>query len=82
VHLTIDWTSEGDQHLLVVGRRALPIYWRAYEQSTLKGHMKRYERAVIKRAFKLIFNQSSPTAFGSQPIAGSLTPIAVRCLMS
>ncbi len=64
VRLTIDWTSEGDQHLLVVslvvGRRALPICWRAYEQSTLKGRMKRYERAVIKRAFKLIFQSVKP----------------------
>ena len=60
VRLTIDWTSEGDQHLLVVGRRALPIFWRAYEQSTLKGRMKLYERAVIKRAFKLIFQYVKP----------------------
>jgi hypothetical protein len=64
VRLTIDWTSEGDQHLLVVslvvGRRALPIFWRAYEQSTLKGRMRRYERAVIKRAFKLIFQSVKP----------------------
>src|SRR5262249_13154682 len=45
VRLTIDWTSEGDQHLLVislvVGGRALPIFWRAYAQSVLKGRMKR-----------------------------------------
>ena len=36
VRLTIDWTSEAHQHLLiislVVGRRALPIFWRAYDQ--------------------------------------------------
>ncbi len=55
---TIDWTSEGDQHLLVVsliiGRRAVPIYWRAYGQSVLKRRMKRYEWAVVKRAFHLI----------------------------
>src|SRR5688572_6791099 len=35
VRATIDWTSEGNQHLLVVslvvGRRAMPIYWRAYD---------------------------------------------------
>jgi hypothetical protein len=59
VRLAIDWTSEGDQHLLVisllVGRRALPIFWRAYSQSALKGRMKRYELAIIKSAFKLIF---------------------------
>jgi len=64
VRLTIDWTSEGDQHLLVVslvvGRRALPIFWRAYAQSTLKGRMKRYELAVVKRAFKLIFQYVEP----------------------
>jgi hypothetical protein len=35
---------------LVVGRRAVPIYWRAYDASVLKGRMKRYELAVIRRA--------------------------------
>lgn len=64
VRLTIDWTTEDDQHLLVislvVGRRALPIYWRAYSQDALKGRMKRYELAVIKRAFKLIFQYVKP----------------------
>jgi len=64
VRLTIDWTTEDDQHLLVismvVGRRALPIYWCAYSQQSLKGRMKRYESAVIKRAFKLIFVYVKP----------------------
>jgi hypothetical protein len=64
VRLTIDWTTEDDQHLLVislvVGRRALPIYWRAYSQGLLRGRMKRYELAVIKRAFKLIFQYLDP----------------------
>jgi hypothetical protein len=54
VRLAIDWTSEGPQPLLVVslitGRRAVPIYWRAYDAAVLKGRMKRYERAVIRRA--------------------------------
>src|SRR5258705_1112288 len=54
VRLAIDWTIEEDQHLLVVslvvGRRAVPIYWRAYDASVLKGRMKRYELAVIRRA--------------------------------
>ena len=65
VRLTIDWTSEGDQHLLpvslVIGRRALPIFWRAYSQSALKGRRKRYELAVVKRAFKLIFQYVKPS---------------------
>jgi hypothetical protein len=53
VRLAIDWTIEGDQYLLVVslviGRRAAPLYWRAYQVSVLKGRMKVYELAVIKR---------------------------------
>jgi hypothetical protein len=64
LRLTIDWTTEDDQHLLVislvVGRRALPIFWRAYSQGALKGRMKRYELAVIKSAFKLIFLYVKP----------------------
>ena len=54
IRLAIDWTIEDQQHLLVVslvmGRRALPIDWRAYDASVLKGRMKRYEMAVIRRA--------------------------------
>ena len=53
LRLAIDWTIEGDHHLLVVslvtGGRALPIYWRAYSAKVLKGRMRRYEMAVIKR---------------------------------
>ena len=53
VRLAIDWTIEGTQYLLVASLitsgRALPIYWRAYDQAVLKGRMRRYEMAVIKR---------------------------------
>src|SRR5229473_4609776 len=53
VRLALDWTIEGSQHLLVVslimGGRALPIYWRAYDTTVLKGRMRRYEMAVIRR---------------------------------
>ena len=45
VRLAIDWTIEGQQPLLVVsllmGRRAVPIYWRAYHAEVLKGRMQR-----------------------------------------
>jgi hypothetical protein len=58
VRLALDWTIEGTHHLLVVslvtGARALPIYWRAYDQRVLKGRMRRYERAVIKRVLTRI----------------------------
>jgi hypothetical protein len=54
VRLALDWTIEGTQHLLVVslvtGGRAVPIYWRAYDAAVLKGRMRRYEMAVIRRA--------------------------------
>jgi hypothetical protein len=54
VRLALDWTIEGTQHLLVVslvtGGRAVPIYWRAYDATVLKGRRQRYELAVIRRA--------------------------------
>ncbi len=53
VRLAVDWTIEGSQHLLVVslvtGGRAVPLYWRAYDATVLKGRMRRYETAVIRR---------------------------------
>lgn len=58
VRLALDWTIEGTQHLLVVslvtGGRAVPIYWRAYDTTVLKGRMRRYERAVIHRAVRRV----------------------------
>jgi hypothetical protein len=54
VRLALDWTIEGNHHLLVVslvtGGRAVPIYWRAYAAEVLKGRMRRYETVVIRRA--------------------------------
>jgi hypothetical protein len=54
IRLAIDWTSEREQHLLgvslIVGRRAVPISWRAYDAAMLKGRMRRYELAVMRRA--------------------------------
>jgi Transposase DDE domain len=61
VGLTLDWTIEDDQHLLVislgVGRRAIPIFWRAYDARVLKGRMKRYEAAILKRVFVAVRNK-------------------------
>jgi hypothetical protein len=58
VRLALDWTIEGTQHLLVVslvmGGRAVPIYWRAYDATVLKGRMRRYEMAVIRRAVRRV----------------------------
>src|SRR5215471_8355046 len=64
VRLAIDWTIEGDHHLLVVslivGRRAVPIYWRAYAAAVLKGRMQRYELAVIRRAVTRVLRKVGP----------------------
>jgi uncharacterized membrane protein len=64
VRLAIDWTIEGHQHLLVVslvvGRRAVPIYWRAYAATVLKGRMQRYELAVIRRALTRVIRKVGP----------------------
>jgi hypothetical protein len=64
VRLALDWTIEGHQHLLVVslivGRRAVPIYWRAYAATVLKGRMQRYELAVIRRALTRVIRKVGP----------------------
>jgi hypothetical protein len=64
VRLALDWTIEGHQHLLVVslimGRRAVPIYWRAYAATVLKGRMQRYELAVIRRALTRVIRKLGP----------------------
>jgi hypothetical protein len=64
IRLALDWTIEADQHLLVVslvsGRRAVPIYWRAYAATVLKGRMQRYELAVIRRALTRVIRQVGP----------------------
>ena len=51
LRLSIDWTIEDQQHLLVAslctGSRAIPLYWRAYKQDSLKGRRSSYERDFV-----------------------------------
>lgn len=58
VRLAMDWTIEAHQHLLtislVIRGRAVPIYWRAYNESALKGRMRLYEVAMFKRVLTRI----------------------------
>ena len=53
IHLALDWTIEAEQYLitisLVLRGRAVPIYWRAYTEGVLKGRMRIYEAALLKR---------------------------------
>src|SRR5918911_2107827 len=52
VRLSIDWTIEDQQHLLVAslctGSRAIPVYWRAYKQDSLKDRRSSYERDFVR----------------------------------
>lgn len=54
VRVAIDWTIEGTQHLLVasllVGRRAIPLLWKAYQECELKARRSEYEREFIRWA--------------------------------
>lgn len=55
VRLSLDWTTEGAQHLLSaslrVGARAVPVYWRAYHDSELKQRMSLYQREFARCLF-------------------------------
>jgi len=55
VRLALDWTVEDSQHLLVaslnIGRRAVPLYWRAYTDAQLKKRMSLYEREFVRALF-------------------------------
>ena len=62
VRLALDWTIEDEQHLLVISLvikgRGVPIFWRAYAESVLKGRMKVYEMAILKRV--VFFKRKRP----------------------
>lgn len=51
IRIAIDWTIEAEQHLLVaslmVGRRAVPLFWRAYALGELKDRRSGYEREFV-----------------------------------
>jgi len=51
VRVALDWTTEERQHLLVasliVGRRAVPLYWEAYTSAELKGCQRGLEYAFV-----------------------------------
>src|SRR2546426_4507194 len=77
VRLALDWTIEGQQHLLVVslvtGGRAVPLYWRGHEGAGLKGRMRRYETADIRRALprgRRTIGRRGPIAAGDPGVAG------------
>jgi hypothetical protein len=52
VRLSLDWTTEDSQHLLIasvrVGGRAIALFWRAYSDPQLKERMSIYEREFVR----------------------------------
>jgi hypothetical protein len=53
VRIAIDWTTEDQQHLLVasviMGRRAVPLYWEAYTTQERKGQQRAVEQAFLRQ---------------------------------
>jgi DDE family transposase len=53
VRIAVDWTTEDQPHLLVasviVGRRAVPLYWEAYTTKERKGHQRALELAFLRQ---------------------------------
>lgn len=64
VRIAIDWTIEGEQHLLVasllVGRRAVPLLWRAYAESELKARRSGYEREFVSTLVREVLCDVAP----------------------
>jgi hypothetical protein len=60
VRLAIDWTTEDQQHLLVaslvVGRRAVPLYWEAYTTAERKGTQRALEHAFVDQLVGIVLN--------------------------
>jgi hypothetical protein len=93
VRLALDWTSEGQQPLLVVslmvGRRAVPISWRAYHAAVLKGRRQRYELAVMRRAVTRVIRKggrrrvrgTADRGFAAVALFTVLTDLQVACVI-
>jgi hypothetical protein len=58
VRIAVDWTIEDDKHMLVatliVGSRGVPIFWRPYKASQLKGKMRAYETSFLTELVRTI----------------------------
>ncbi|HKG98171.1 MAG TPA: transposase [Pyrinomonadaceae bacterium] len=67
VRLSLDWTTEDTQHLLIasvrVGGRALPLYWRAYCDPQLKERMSFYEREFVRFLFDKVLRSVARRRF-------------------
>jgi Transposase DDE domain len=64
VRLSVDWTIEDHQRLLIasvrVGARAVPLYWRAYVDSELAEKTRRLEREFVRQLFGQVLRELAP----------------------
>ncbi len=55
LRVTLDWTIEAEQYLLVasltIGRRAIPLWWQAYRADQLTERMSDIERSFVRTFF-------------------------------
>ena len=60
VRIALDWTTEDRQHLLVasllIGRRAIPLYWAGYTTAELKGAQRSLEHAFVDELFERLLH--------------------------
>jgi hypothetical protein len=53
VRVALEWTTEDQQHLwvasVIVGRRAVPLYWEAYTTAERKGRQRAVEQAFLRQ---------------------------------
>ena len=58
IRIAVDWTIEDDKHLLVatliVGSRGVPIFWRPYQATHLKGKMRAYETSFLTELIRTV----------------------------
>jgi len=58
IRIAVDWTIEDDKHLLVatliVGSRGVPIFWKPYEATHLKGKMRAYETSFLTELVRTV----------------------------
>lgn len=65
IRLSLDWTIEDKQHLLVAslcnGSRAIPLYWQPFQEGELKGKRSSYERDFIRSLIRVVLAELAPS---------------------
>jgi hypothetical protein len=61
LRVSLDWTIEDEQYLLVasltIGRRAIPLWWQAYREDQLKDRMSDIEHSFVRTLFAEVLGE-------------------------